>query len=175
MKIFLDCGYYIGKALDYYAPMMDESWVVYAFEPNEKLSVAETTKRFPFKVNWIKKAVWTEDTELEFVLTGHDNASHVSEVRPSTDERVTVQAIDFSRFVRELPKDATIVCSMDIEGSEFPVLRKMLDEKTAQRLSVLDIEFHHRLIDGLSAADASALRMELESEGVLVKLKLELE
>lgn len=174
MKIFIDVGFYVGKALDYYAPLMDESWRVYVFEPNEELDVEESIKRYPFNVEWIKKAVWTEDGEVEFRLTGRNDASHIDSIRASTDRRVTVPCVDFSKFISELPDDATIVCSFDGEGAEFPVFRKMIKDRTAQRISLLDIEFHHRLLDNEDAASASLLRRELEGEGVLVKLKLEI-
>lgn len=173
MKIFIDAGFYVGKALEYYAPFLDDTWTVYAFEPNEELDVEESLKRFPFNIEWIKKAAWTEDGEVEFRLGGRNDASHIDTIRESTDRKITVPCIDFSKFVSELP-EATIVCSMDIEGAEFPVLRKMLDEKTASRISLLDVEFHHRLLTSADEATASSLRRELEGEGVLVKLKLEL-
>lgn len=173
MKIFLDCGYYIGKAIEYYAPFMDEDWVVYAFEPYTDLDVEKTSARFPFKVNWVKKAVWTHDGETEFRIGGRNDASHIDTIRTSTDPLKTVECIDFSRFVGELPEGATIVCSMDIEGAEFAVLEKMLAEKTAQRLALLDIEFHHRLMLDRDADDVSRIRRALEGEGVLVKLKVD--
>lgn len=173
MKIFIDCGYYMGKALDYYAPLMDKSWTVYAFEPNTELEI--DTSRFPFEVEVIRKAVWTEDGEVEFRVGERNDASHIDTIRTSTNKKVTVPSIDFSKFVAELPRHTdTIICSMDIEGAEFPVLKKMLAEGTAQRIALLDIEFHHRIISELTEADASTLRQELEAEGVLVKLKLEL-
>lgn len=176
MKIFIDAGYYVGKALDYYAPFLDSGWLVYVFEPNEELNVEESlrAKDLPCDVHWFKKAVWTEDGEIEFRLTGRNDASHIDSMRESIDPKITVPTIDFSRFVAELPKIATIVCSMDIEGAEYPVLRKMLADGTAKRLSLLDIEFHHRLLDTEDEASSSALRRELEGEGVLVKLKLEI-
>lgn len=173
-RIFIDVGYYAGKALDYYAPLMDDSWTVYVFEPNINLDVLESVKRFPFAVKWIPKAVWTEDGEIEFRLTGRNDASHIDSIRESTDRKVTVPCVDFSKFVANLPEDVTIICSFDGEGAEFPVLRKMLEDKTAQRISLLDIEFHHRLLSNEDAASASLLRRELEGEGVLVKLKLEI-
>lgn len=174
MKIFVDAGYYVGKALEYYAPFMDETWTVFVFEPNLELNVEESLKRFPFKAVWIKKAVWTEDGEVEFRVGGREDASHIDTIRESTDKKITVPCIDFSRFIAELPQDATIVCSFDAEGAEFPIFRKMLEDKTAQRISVLDIEFHHRLLSYEDAVSASELRQALEGEGVLVKLKLEM-
>lgn len=171
-KTFIDAGYYVGRALDYYAPLMDETWKVYAFEPNSDLKL--DASRFPFKVEFIKKAVWIEDGELDFVLGGRDDASYISEIHHEAVPEVAIKVpcIDFSRFVRELP-EGVIVCSMDAEGAEFPVLQKMLDEGTASRLALLDIEFHHR-ITGRDTQEASQLRIALESAGVMVKTKVDL-
>jgi len=173
-KYFLDCGHYIGKALEYYAPFLDDTWEVYAFEPNTELDVEESLKRFPFKVEWIKKAVWTDDGEIEFRLENRNDASHIDGIRDSVDRKITVPTMDFSKFIAELPKDATICVSMDIEGAEYPVMRKMLEDKTAQKLDLLDIEFHHRLLTDEDNATSSQLRQAFEGLGVLVKLKLEL-
>lgn len=173
-RILLDCGYYVGKALEYYAPLMDETWKVYAFEPNMDLDVENTIKRFPFAVEWIPKAVWVEDGWTDFTIGGRNDASFVSGLHPeSTDIPEHVECIDFSKFVRELPEDATIVCSMDCEGAEFPVLEKMLEEGTAQRIALLDIEFHHNIL-GKHNSESSMLRRRLEGEGVLVKTKLDI-
>lgn len=174
MKIFIDAGYYIGKAMEYYAPFLDNTWTVYAFEPNTNMDVEESIKRFPFNVEWIKKALWTEDGEKEFVLTGRNDASHLSSVRTSTDEKVTVPVINFSKFIADLPDDATICISMDIEGAEYPVLRKMIEDKTISKVDLLDIEFHHRLLPNETDSTSSDLRQTIERLGVLVKLKLEI-
>lgn len=174
MKYFIDAGYYVGKALDYYAPFLDDSWKVYVFEPNLNLDVVKSLTRFPFEVEWVDKAVWTNDGEIEFRLGGRNDASHIDGIRDSTDMKITVPCIDFSRFIDGLYDPEVIACSMDIEGAEFSVLRKMLKDGTAKKLTLLDIEFHHRLLIGEDEASASTLRRELEGEGVLVKLKLEL-
>lgn len=175
MKYFLDCGYYVGKALEYYAPFLDNTWEVIVFEPNHALDVETSIKRFPFPVQWIDKAVWTEDGEIGFMLQGRDDSPHIEGIRTSVDPRVVVPCMDFSKFVSELPRHATIVCSMDIEGAEYPVLRKMIEEETIKRISLLDIEFHHRLLEGREdEASSSTLRRAIEGEGVLVKLKLEI-
>lgn len=170
MKYFLDCGYYAGKSLDYYAPLMDETWKVYAFEPSPNLEF--DFSRFPFEVELIKKAVWVEDGEIDFAIGGRDDASHIKSIRPTTDKTIKVPCIDFSKFVSEF--EGTIVCSFDAEGAEFPVLEKMLADGTAKKLALLDIEFHHRIIEGKTADDASRLRIALESEGVLVKTKVDI-
>ena len=174
MKIFIDAGYYIGRALKYYAPFLDDSWTVYAFEPNTELDVEESLKQFPFQIEWIKKAVWTEDGETEFRLAGRNDASHIDGIRDSVDRKIVVPTIDFSRFIAELPQDSIICVSMDIEGAEYPVMRKMLEEGTASKLDLLDVEFHHRLLLEEDAATSSTLRQAFEGLDVMVKLKLEL-
>ena len=174
MKIFIDAGYYRGKAMEYYAPFLDDSWTIYAFEPNTTLPVEESLSRFPFKVEWIKKAAWIDDGEKEFVLTSRNDASHLSAVRTGVDEKITVPTMNFSKFIKDLPKDATICISMDIEGSEYPVLRKMIKDGTINKVALLDIEFHHRLIPGEDDDTSSTLRQAVEGLGTLVKLKLEI-
>lgn len=172
MKVFIDAGFYAGKALDYYAPFIDDSWDVYAFEPNLRLNALQVAEKYPFEVRLVKKAIWVEDGAVEFRLDAREDASRLEAVRTSDQERFTVQAIDFSSFISKFPEDAIIVCSMDIEGAEYPVLRKMLADKTAQRITLLDIEFHDRLLTEEDEASSSALRRALEGEGVLVKLKI---
>lgn len=170
MKIFLDCGFYAGKALDYYAPLMDETWKVYVFEPNPNISI--DTSRFPFEVEIIRKAVWVDDRGVDFVIDDRDDASHVD--RGVERKKIKVESIDFSEFVADLP-EAEIICSMDIEGSEFPVLGKMIIDGTIKRIALIDIEFHHRLMEAYTEVDAQALIRAMQGEGVLVKLKIPLE
>lgn len=172
MKVFIDAGFYRGKALDYYAPFLDDTWEVYAFEPNIRLNAEQVTKKYPFPITFMDKAVWTENGVVEFRLDAREDASRLEAVRTSDQEKFYVPAIDFSKFIAEFPEDAIIVCSMDIEGAEYPVLRKMLADKTAQRITLLDIEFHDRLLTEEDEASSSALRRALEGEGVLVKLKI---
>lgn len=172
MKVFIDCGYYVGKALDYYAPLMDETWEVYAFEPYPLPNL--DFSRFPFEVRLVQKAVWVEDGTVEFAVAGREDANHIDSLRLNADAKVPVISVDFSRFVSQFPEDATIVVSMDIEGAEFPVLEKMLADDTAKRITLLDIEFHHRNVENHTQEDASLLRRALEGEGVLVKTKVDI-
>lgn len=173
MKYFIDCGFYVGKALDYYAPFLDDSWSVWAFEPNITLDVENSLEHFPFLVRWLPAAVWTEDGMLDYTVGGREDAAHITAMQP-VEPTTRVPCIDFSRFIKELPPAEVLVVSMDIEGCEFPVLSKMLAEGTHKRITLLDIEFHHRIIEERTEADASQLRRQLERDGVLVKLKVEI-
>lgn len=169
-KIFIDCGFYVGKALEYYEMFLDDTWEVYAFEPHPIPGIQDYLNKFPFKIRFFQRAVWTHDGTTELAVGGREDASHLKELKETQDPVKSVRCIDFSRFVDEL--DGTIVVSMDIEGAEFPVLEKMLTDGTSSKIWLLDIEFHHRLLDGKDEGDVNRLRRALEGEGTLVKLKV---
>ncbi len=166
-RIFLDCGQFDGVAIRQYC--IDDSWQIYSFEP-EPQPVINTIDLPPHEL--IKKAVWVSDGEVLFSLDPRKQASHIEGVNGTSfrDERV-VPSVDFSKFVAELP-DAEIVCSMDIEGAEFAVLRKMITDGTVQRIKVLDIEFHHRMMGDEDVESARRLMQELSELGVIVRLKV---
>lgn len=164
-RIFLDCGQFDGVAIEQYC--VDDSWEIYSFEPNPK-----KLTHLP-KHKLIKKAVWVEDGEVLFSLDPAYQASHITGVAGTEYERKKrVSCIDFSKFLHKLDSHATIVCSMDIEGAEFAVLRKMIKDGTAYRINVLDIEFHHRLMADEDDSTARKLVQELSDLGVIVRLKI---
>lgn len=166
-RIFLDCGQYDGVAIRQYC--VDDSWKIYSFEPEPQPDV--NLQDLP-PYEFIQKAVWTEDGEVSFSLDPQKQASHITGIA-GTDyaDKKIVPSIDFSKFVSELP-DATIVCSMDTEGAEFPVLRKMIKDGTAQKINVLDVEFHHRMMNDENDETARKLIQELSDLGVIVRLKV---
>jgi len=170
---FIDCGYYVGKAVEYYSPFLDSGWEIIAFEPNKDLDVVSSIERFNVPYTYSDKAVWVEDGELTFSITGRNDASYIDKLRDGdVDRTINVESIDFSKFVSELPKESKVVCSMDIEGAEYPVLRKMIRDGSITRISLLDIEFHYRILPDEDSDSTSVLIHQLQSCGVLVKLKI---
>lgn len=169
MKIFLDCGQFDGVAIEQYC--VDDSWKIYSFEPEVQPDI--NLERLP-KYELIEKVVWTEDGEVSFSLDPNKQASHITGVAGTDyEDKLVVPSVDFSRFVEELPySDDYIVCSMDIEGAEFPVLRKMIKDGSIWRIDVLDIEFHHRMMKDENDESARKLIQELWDLGVIVRLKI---
>ena len=167
-RIFLDCGQFDGVAIRQYC--VDDSWQIYSFEPEPQPAIH--TEDLPSH-KLIEKAVWTYNGDVSFSLDPRKQASHLTGVAGTDYEnKVIVPCIDFSKFVAGLPNKAVIVCSMDIEGSEFAVLRKMIKDGTASRISVLDVEFHHRLMNDEDDESARKLVQELSALGVIVRLKI---
>lgn len=163
-KIFLDCGQFDGVAIEQYC--VDDSWEIFSFEPDPK-----PLPHLP-ALTLIEKAVWTEDGEVSFSLDPKKQASHITGIAGTDfEDKKIVPSIDFSKFVANLP-DGYIVCSMDCEGVEFSVLRKMIKDGTITRIDVLDIEFHHRMMNDEDDESARKLTQELWELGVVVRLKV---
>lgn len=163
-RIFLDCGRFDGVAIQQYC--VDDSWTIYSFDidPQDGLDLPEHTL--------IEKAVWVDNNGVKVALDPLKQASHIVGVAGTEyPETKTMPSLDFSWFVHELP-GAVIVCSMDCEGAEYPILRKMIKDGTAPLIDVLDIEFHHRIMPDEDDESARKLIQELSDLGVIVRLKI---
>lgn len=166
-RIFLDCGQFDGVAIEQY--VVDNSWNIISFDPEPQPNL-----NLP-KHKLIEKAVWIKDGKVEFSLDPKKQASHIVGIAGTAYEKtITVPSINFSKFVAQLPEDAFIVCSLDIEGAEFAVLRQMIKDGTIKRISVLDVEFHHRLMPDEDDNSARQLTQELWDLGLVVRQKVPL-
>ena len=96
----------------------------------------------PLNITFYEAAVWIEDGFVYFNQENHKEsqsapqqmATQILMVGASSVDKVGLKwngyatkiktkSIDFAKFISKLPEDAYIICKMDIEGSEFPVLR----------------------------------------------------
>jgi hypothetical protein len=57
---------------------------------------------------------------------------------------------------------------MDIEGSEFLVLRKMIEDGTISRLKEIYIEFHERFMPSESIETRQKIVEDIKNQGVIV-------
>lgn len=173
-KVFLDCGFYYGATLKRYLDkkIINSTWVVYAFEPN--LKIEPDLSIYKNSITLIRRAVWTKDGKARFMNQEREDAGRLLRIRNTgVGMSVMVPTIDFSTFVKELDADE-IICSMDIEGAEFAVLAKMLRDNTIDRIKLLEVEFHHRLMNDYVPDDARNLIQKIKERGVKVKLKVPL-
>lgn len=187
-NIFLDCGTNICQGLVYFYNngIIDESYEIHTFEPNNKLCrvkerIEKITEQIPLNIKIYDSAVWIEDGEISFLQeygvspTGEiDPAGVMSAIdgvgifTPGYKNKMTVPSINFSRFVSELPEDSNIICKMDIEGAEFQVLRHMIAEGTITRLKEIYVEFHVRYVPTESLESENALIKQVADLGVKI-------
>jgi FkbM family methyltransferase len=189
-NIFLDCGSHHLEGLTHFIDnnVIDESFEIHTFEANPACRVEERIKTFKYKdfnCTLHNKAVWIEDGKIYFNQENHeqsrsgsptDGTSNLDGWASSIDgigfvyggysTPIEVESVDFSKFVKELPENANIICKLDIEGSEFEVLRKMIDEGTINRISKFFVEFHERFMPNESVQSKDELVNQIRNKGI---------
>ena len=144
-KIFIDCGFYNGMALTYFksTPEYSSDFINYGFDPMMKVEKAKT--KWP---NFIldNKAIWTNDGEIDFYISNRhsgkaNGVSHNGKARNET--KIRVQCMDFSKWLKNNFDDKDyIVLKMDVEGAEYELLPKMIQDKTIDLIDIIYLEWH---------------------------------
>lgn len=188
-KIFLDCGTHLFEGLMHFMEkgIIDETFEIHTFEANPACNVHERAARLPISPTVHQKAVWVEDGTVMFNQENHRRSGSGSPtdgysdidgygssiegigfVHPGYDTKVEVESISLSRFIEGLPEGSMIICKMDIEGSEFAVLRDLLQKGTIKRISEMYVEFHERFIPSESEETRKELVDAIEALGIPV-------
>jgi len=149
MRVFVDCGSFKGEALRKFA-LRGGDWVFHAFEPNRHVK-----KDYPKGTILHEEAVWTEDGVLDMYFSKRRKSRSVSSVMANKttgqldkEHPEGVPCIDFSKWLlHNFDGDDEIVLKMDIEGAEYPVLRKMLDDGSINQIDELYVELHVEKMD----------------------------
>jgi FkbM family methyltransferase len=164
-NIFLDLGTHYGQGLREFMRRFDmnDSWNIYTFEANPvtyKKFVTEYLKLTP-NVQPINAAVSDHDgtitVNLETPPNQDDTGQGTSVI--STDEwnpwgladdthfhrKEEVSCVDFSKFIKDnFNKEDNIIIKMDIEGSEYDTLEKMIVDGTIEYINHISVEWHSR-------------------------------
>tara|TARA_Y100000114_G_scaffold43773_1_gene39296 strand:- start:11768 stop:12340 length:573 start_codon:yes stop_codon:yes gene_type:complete len=158
-KIFLDCGANNGCSVRKFKKIVSDwgDYEIFSFEANEVFyEDIENTG-----VNLIKKAVWIADTEVDFFVVSNDRygnkdmrtgASTLCQQKNKWNLQChkevqikKVEAIDLSTWIlKNFSKQDNIILKMDIEGSEYDVLEKMIKDSSIYFINELWIEFHQK-------------------------------
>lgn len=164
-KIFLDCGSNYGQGYESIHSRYNYLFETYMFEPNSKCF--EKLKQKYSNINLINKAVWNSDcsrklnieycnVENDFV-GGSTNILLDDFVRPIylDDSRIKetpdsnsnyTECLDLSNFIlKNFNKEDFIVMKLDVEGSEFEVLNKMILDNSLSYINELYIEWHYHM------------------------------
>jgi hypothetical protein len=123
----------------------------------------------------MNKAVWTEDGKLEFLMesdtSGANTLYHTRYPEGFALTKVPVESFDFSKWVgQQFSLEDYVILSLDVEGAEFPVLTKMLQDGTLNRLDRLYVEFHPWLHPPERQAEKRSRELTRQAEqlGVIV-------
>lgn len=192
MKYFIDCGTHHGEGLMHFVDQynIDSTWTIHTFEPNK--ASFEFLKSFEYKnCNIVKHnvGIWTEDTTLTFrPETTHPVNGRTADGAGSTFisennwniktpgnwgagdylETYEVPVIDLSKFLKELKDPEFILLKVDIEGSEYSVLRKLINDNSIKLVNDVYVEFHDWAMSTTGMDTTDILIKEISSLGVKI-------
>ena len=151
--LFIDCGGYDGcSALSFLLAHPDYDCVT--FEPNPEL-----WKHYDdLPTELVRKAAWIEEAEIAFTLDPVDGDGSTLMAGKRIDATgqmadaacpvLTVPCVDLSAFVRRMAERYDhLVLKLDVEGAEYDILEKMLQDGTLACLDRLHCEFHVRKME----------------------------
>lgn len=121
--------------------------VLYGFDPWPALVVGETTVD-DTRVVLERKAAWIENGEVEFAkvrgLRGWDSTvmrdKNAKGEWTGSGEVIRVPCFDFSEWLRTLPQPPVV--KLDVEGAEFPILERLVEDGTDSLVAQLLVEWH---------------------------------
>jgi len=173
MKVFINCGSNDGRTTREFVKQRGDNWDIYSFEANPY--------HFPFykKIpgTLVKKAVWIRDEVREFYLGGDPanpratGSSLMSEKNNlfKDEEPLQVECVDFSKWIADnFSKDTRLVVKMNIEGAEYAILAKMIEDGTIDYLDELFVGWHSHKCNDLIEEDEEGRIRRIVKERVPV-------
>ena len=153
-KIFLDLGAHVGESIEAFMKYWEDAdeFEILSLEPSAypKIvkSLMETQEKYA-NVLYTQTAAWTHTGTVKFYDTGNEDSSILKEKCPYSYQDGKpfipreVSCIDISEAIRkEFSKDDYIIVKMDIEGGEYAVLEKMVNDGTMEYIDKLYCELH---------------------------------
>jgi len=157
LDIFVDGGGNSCIGVDNYLKRFKKFDKVYVFEPNPYFHNSYKNKDLIL----IKKAIWIENCYLPFFISkdSYQASSSLLEEKLCRDikpngidselipffhsKTIEVQCVDFSEWIlHNIKPHHNLTLKLDIEGAEYDVLSKMIDDGTIHYVKKLFVEFH---------------------------------
>lgn len=157
--IYVDLGAYNGDTVEQFI-----SWGqllgdisdarVYAFEPNPNFKdqwqdIHDRHIKHVREINFEETAAWINDKGLEFSLWAEsDIGSTVMKEKRNwyAGKVIGVPSFDFSSWLKQFEGEEVYI-KFDIEGAEYPILEKMIQDGTDKLCKLLMIEWHAEKMD----------------------------
>lgn len=178
MNIFIDGGANDGNTIEQLIirePSVDLSDTrIIAFEPNPKFIDTLRSKSYKgIDIEVHEEALWIEDGEKEFAVDQAESSLGSTLMNSKfriwdSSPKIKVKTIDFSEWIKQF-RDDTVIVKFDIEGAEFPILKKMIEDKTVGIIDKLWIEFHPNKVRDYKDEDEAKLKKELKKHSVRVR------
>ena len=145
MKVLIDCGASDGQAIEQVVNLYGTFDRVIAIEANPEL----IPKLQSLPNTEVVHAIVSDKMSIETLYFGEHFTESSTFLEKTTGNlsshrSVEVTSIDFGQWLSDNLNgtEDLVVCKMDIEGSEFKVLKKIIQDKSIKLIHILHIEWH---------------------------------
>jgi FkbM family methyltransferase len=186
-QVFLDCGTHYGEGLRDFARRLpiDAGWEIHCFEANPDCWWYYDKNRLLDVPNLTihRQAVWVEDGMIDLhredhavsgsgspivgdsTLDGWASSIVTGNTFPGLGQPIGVPCVDLSRFVGSIARSADrFVIKLDVEGAEYAILRKMMQDDTLRHVHELYVEYHFPFVPGESYESTLQLKAEMATK-----------
>lgn len=151
-KVFVDCGGHQATSVKMFIEKYPQSseYEIHSFEANWKYNDYFQPYIDSGRINYESAAVWIEDGTTSFYMM-NNASSAISKFHGDESRRQFVKCFDFSKWLSDnFDREDFIVLKMDIEGAEYEVLQKMIDDGTIDMIDRLYIDLHQQSKKGIA-------------------------
>lgn len=145
---FLDCGSNLGQGVDHFSQIYKfEDYNYILFEPNVRCFNFLNEKYIDNKKIKIQnRAVWIENKKIKFyydtpysvggsIIDNHNSAYEIKKIEEEVD------SVDINELIDSLYPNE-IILKLDVESSEYEILKSMINKKTIFKVKKIYCEFH---------------------------------
>jgi FkbM family methyltransferase len=174
--VFIDAGAHFGEQLKAFKTTKlykSFPWKIYAIEADRNF-INKIPKGRDIVV--INKAVWIYDGTLDFYLAvPGETTSSVYKKEGFNKKKVTVECFDFGRWLKDnFSKKDYIILSVDMAGSEYKVLEKMISDGSIEYVDRLYVEFSQEFVPEVYAGERDPEDVSYEREYSIIRKVREL-
>jgi FkbM family methyltransferase len=153
-KYFIDCGAHCGESILMARHKFDPYITTISFEPIPYFA-SELKKIYKGNENThiVNAAVWINDDIKKFYISTEitDGSSLLGEkINDVKDESIYIDipCVDLSTWIKNnFTEDDYVILKLDIEGAEYEVLNKMIDDGSIKLVNELWGEWHENSIN----------------------------
>ena len=139
---------------------------VHAFEANRDLPQLN----FNSNIHFYNVAISTKDSKEKFYTSENYQAStlNINKITGNISEEKynIVETINFPEWIIKNFTKKNIYLDMDIEGNEYDVLNRMIENKSILLIEKLVVEFHWKKVKNISKDIHDKLIKRLKSLGI---------
>jgi FkbM family methyltransferase len=188
-RLFVDCGSNVGQGYTFFKKYLPpDRYDAILIEPNPNcMKVLKESFRDYGNLEFVEGAAWTKNEKLKLfglvedkrgettqgasVVVDHNSGEYVAD----QDAALEVQAFSLGELLgKKAAEYDQIIVKMDIESSEYEVLRDLLDTGAAKNMTHIFIEFHSEYFKEPERSQHRELEKklldELEAAGVGVTI-----